>query len=108
MTTGAPTSGPPSGSGRSFQDARIFPSLTVAENIALGLERHLDVRDHLAALLCLPAVRGLEEDVAWTVDDLVELMNLGAFRDKFVVGAVDRLAAASSTSPWRSPTTRRC
>jgi ABC-type branched-subunit amino acid transport system ATPase component len=26
----------------------------------------------------------LEEDVAWTVADLVELMHLGAFRDKFV------------------------
>jgi ABC-type branched-subunit amino acid transport system ATPase component len=72
------------GLGRSFQDARIFPSLTVAENVAIGLERHLDVRDHLAALLCLPAVAQMEEDVAWTVDDLVELMNLGAFRDKFV------------------------
>jgi branched-chain amino acid transport system ATP-binding protein len=26
----------------------------------------------------------LEEDVAWTVADLIELMNLGAYRDKFV------------------------
>jgi ABC-type branched-subunit amino acid transport system ATPase component/ABC-type branched-subunit amino acid transport system permease subunit len=72
------------GLGRSFQDARIFPSLTVAENIALSLERHLEVRDHLAAALGLPAVREVEEDVAWTVADLVELMRLGAFRDKFV------------------------
>ena len=72
------------GLGRSFQDARIFPSLTVAENIALGLERHIEVRDHLAALLGLPAVQESEEDVAYTVDDLIELMNLGAFRDKFV------------------------
>ncbi|MCU1593791.1 MAG: hypothetical protein JWO12_1183, partial [Frankiales bacterium] len=72
------------GLGRSFQDARIFPSLTVAENIALSLERHLEVRDHLAAGLGLPAVRELEDDIAWTVADLVELMSLGAFRDKFV------------------------
>jgi ABC-type branched-subunit amino acid transport system ATPase component/ABC-type branched-subunit amino acid transport system permease subunit len=72
------------GLGRSFQDARIFPSLTVAENIALSLERHLAVRDHLAAGLGLPAVRELEDDIAWTVADLVELMHLGAFRDKFV------------------------
>jgi branched-chain amino acid transport system ATP-binding protein len=72
------------GLGRSFQDARIFPSLTVAENIAIGLERHLEVRDHLAAVLNLPAVQEMEEDVAYTVDDLIELMNLGAFRDKFV------------------------
>ena len=72
------------GLGRSFQDARIFPSLTVAENIALSLERHLEVRDHLAAGLGLPAAREVEQDIAWTVRDLVELMQLGAFRDKFV------------------------
>ncbi len=42
------------------------------------------MRDHLAAALGLPAVRELEEDIAWTVADLVELMGLGAFRDKFV------------------------
>jgi branched-chain amino acid transport system ATP-binding protein len=72
------------GLGRSFQDARLVPSLTVAENLAIGLERHLDVRDHLASLLSLPGVVRLEEDVAWTVADLVELMHLGAFRDKFV------------------------
>ncbi len=72
------------GLGRSFQDARIFPSLTVAENIAMGLERHIEVRDHLSALLASPAMRESEEDVAFTVDDLVELLGLQAFRDKFV------------------------
>jgi len=72
------------GLGRSFQDARIFPSLTVAENLALGLERHVDVRDHVSALLATPAMRESEEDVAFTVEDLVELLGLGAFRDKFV------------------------
>ena len=72
------------GLGRSFQDARIFPSLTVAENIALGLERHVEVRDHVSALFGTPAMRESEMDVAFTVDDLIELMGLGAFRDKFV------------------------
>jgi ABC-type branched-subunit amino acid transport system ATPase component len=72
------------GLGRSFQDARIFPSLTVAENIALGLERHIEVRDHISALFGTPAIRESEADVAYTVDDLIELMGLGAFRDKFV------------------------
>ena len=72
------------GLGRSFQDARIFPALTVAENIAIGLERHIEVRDHLSSLLDLPAAQESEEDVAYTVDDLIELMSLGAFRDKFV------------------------
>ena len=72
------------GLGRSFQDARIFPAMTVAENIAMGLERHIEVRDHLSSLLDLPAAQASEDDVAWTVDDLVDLMNLGAFRNKFV------------------------
>ncbi|HVE91190.1 MAG TPA: ATP-binding cassette domain-containing protein [Actinomycetota bacterium] len=72
------------GMGRSFQDARIFPSMTVAENIAMGLDRHIEVRDHLSGLLDLPAAQESEDDVAWTVDDLIELMNLQAFRDKFV------------------------
>ncbi|MFP5326616.1 MAG: ATP-binding cassette domain-containing protein, partial [Acidimicrobiia bacterium] len=72
------------GLGRSFQDARLVPSLTVAENMAIGLERHIELRDHMAALLNLPLIRRQEEDVAWSVEDLIDLMNLGAFRDKFV------------------------
>jgi ABC-type branched-subunit amino acid transport system ATPase component len=72
------------GLGRSFQDARIFPSLTVAENIAIGLERHIEVRDHVSALFATPAMRESEDDVAYTVGDLIELMGLGAYRDKFV------------------------
>jgi branched-chain amino acid transport system ATP-binding protein len=72
------------GLGRSFQDARIFPSLTVAENIALGLERHIEVRDHVSALFATPAMLDSEADVAYTVDDLIELMGLQAYRDKFV------------------------
>jgi branched-chain amino acid transport system ATP-binding protein len=72
------------GLGRSFQDARIFGSLTVTENIAIGLERHLEVRDHFAALLALPAARESEARAFQTVDDLVELMGLGDYRNSFV------------------------
>jgi ABC-type branched-subunit amino acid transport system ATPase component len=70
--------------GRSFQDARLFPSLTVAEVIAVALERHLDAKDALSAILRSPAVLDAEAWVARRVDELVELMGLGAFRDKFV------------------------
>ncbi len=72
------------GLGRSFQDARIFPSLTVWENIAMGLERHIATRDHLAALLDLPAIQHSEREVAGRVVELIELMNLQSYKDKFV------------------------
>jgi ABC-type branched-subunit amino acid transport system ATPase component len=42
------------------------------------------VRDHLADALALPAVADQEIDIRFTVDELIELMNLGAFRNKFV------------------------
>ena len=72
------------GLGRSFQDARLFPSLTVAENIAVALERHLEVRDPVAAALGLPSVGETEVEAAWKVKDLIELLGLEAFRNKFV------------------------
>ena len=42
------------GLGRSFQDARLFPSLTVDETIAVALERWVEVGDPLSAAVRLP------------------------------------------------------
>jgi ABC-type branched-subunit amino acid transport system ATPase component len=72
------------GLGRSFQDGRLFPALTVGETIAVALETHVEVRDPIAAALRLPAVIDSEHGVARRVDELIDLMGLGAFRDKFV------------------------
>jgi ABC-type branched-subunit amino acid transport system ATPase component/ABC-type branched-subunit amino acid transport system permease subunit len=72
------------GLGRSFQQARLFPSMTVPETLAVALERHIGVRDPLAAALMSPASRASEREVAERVDDLVELLGLGAFANKFV------------------------
>ena len=72
------------GLGRSFQDARLFPSMTVRETIAVALERHVGVRDPIAAMVLSPAVRLAERKVAEEVDRLIELMHLQAFADKFV------------------------
>ncbi len=72
------------GLGRSFQDGRLFPALTVAETIAVALERSVEVRDPVLAALNFPAVAESEEKVATRVDELIDLMRLGAFRDKFV------------------------
>jgi ABC-type branched-subunit amino acid transport system ATPase component len=70
------------GVGRSFQDGRLFPNLTVAETISMAFERHLDVRDPIAAALRLPSVRNTERDVADEVERLLDLLGITDFRDK--------------------------
>ncbi len=72
------------GLGRSFQDARLFPALTVEETIAVALDRWVSVRDPLNPALHLPAAFDSEQAVAQRVAELVELLNLGSFRTKFV------------------------
>jgi len=72
------------GLGRSFQDGRLFPALTVAETIAVACERQVEVRDPLAAALYLPSVFDSEQKVRNRVEELIELLGLGAFRDKYV------------------------
>jgi len=70
--------------GRSFQEARLFPSLTVQETVAVALERHLDSKDITASALRLPASYESELVVAQRVEELIALMGLGSFREKLV------------------------
>ncbi|MBI4933372.1 MAG: MFS transporter [Actinobacteria bacterium] len=72
------------GLGRSFQDARLFPDMTVAETLAVSLERWVSNRSALAAAIRWPAVFDDEERTALRVDELIELMHLGAYRNSFV------------------------
>ncbi|MGQ0434777.1 MAG: MFS transporter [Microthrixaceae bacterium] len=72
------------GLGRSFQDARLFPSLTVVDTIKLALERQISVRDPIAAALHLPVIDETERAIAERTDELIELMGLQAYADKFV------------------------
>ena len=72
------------GLGRSFQDARLFGSLTVAEVIAVALERWISWGDPVSAALYLPMAFDSEAQIAGRVDELVELMGLEPYRHKRV------------------------
>jgi ABC-type branched-subunit amino acid transport system ATPase component len=72
------------GVGRSFQDARLFPSMTVTETIATALERHVEVREPTACAFRVGAVAESESNVAERVEELLETMGLQRYRDAFV------------------------
>jgi len=69
---------------RRFQDAKLFPALTVYENLLVALEPKLEVRNMVLTALQVPQVRQAERRVRLRADRLVELLDLGGYRDKFV------------------------
>ena len=70
------------GLGRSFQEARLFPTLSVAETIKVALERHLVNRDPFAAAFRLPASTDSEANATERVDEIVTMLGLGGYRDR--------------------------
>jgi ABC-type branched-subunit amino acid transport system ATPase component len=84
VTEWAPHERARAGLGRSFQEALLFPSLTTWETIAIAFERHLASKEMVSAALHLPASYESETDLAGRVEALIELMGLGAFRDKLL------------------------
>jgi branched-chain amino acid transport system ATP-binding protein len=84
VTGWAPHERARAGLGRSFQEALLFPTLTTWETIAIAFERHLASKEMVAAALHLPASYESETDLAGRVEVLIELMGLGAFRDKLL------------------------
>ncbi|HVW33102.1 MAG TPA: ATP-binding cassette domain-containing protein [Acidimicrobiia bacterium] len=71
------------GLGRSFQDARLFPGLTVTETLAVSCERWVTSREPLAAALRLPASILSETEVFERVERILALLRLSVFRDRF-------------------------
>jgi branched-chain amino acid transport system ATP-binding protein len=71
------------GLGRSFQDARLFPGLTVTETLAVSCERWVTSREPLAAALRLPASILSEAEVFERVERILALLRLAVFRDRF-------------------------
>jgi len=71
---------------RRFQDARLFPSLTVFETLLVALEQQLEVKSTLlyAGGALVPNARRAERRQRVRAERLIELFDLGAYRDKFV------------------------
>jgi ABC-type branched-subunit amino acid transport system ATPase component len=72
------------GLGRAFQDARLWPSLTVAEALAVAVHDEGDIEAVFPSMLGIPWVADSERLIHDRVDELVEQMNLQEFRNKFV------------------------
>ena len=69
---------------RRFQDARLYPSLTTIESIMVALEKHLEVRNAAQFGLGWPGARRSERRARAKAERIVETLNLGPFRDKFI------------------------
>jgi ABC-type branched-subunit amino acid transport system ATPase component len=72
------------GLGRSFQNAHLWPSLTVREAVATACEREVEVGAALPAFLHLPMVADSEARVRARAEELLALLNLTRYGDKFV------------------------
>jgi branched-chain amino acid transport system ATP-binding protein len=72
------------GLARSFQDVRLFPSLTVRETIAVAFERHLGMRSSALAAVWAPNVRAAERRIDRRVERIMSILGLDAFANKFV------------------------
>src|SRR3546814_9900167 len=60
ITAAGPDERARAGLGRSFQDARLFPGLTVEEAIGVACERWVEVRDPMSAALRMPWLQDSE------------------------------------------------
>jgi branched-chain amino acid transport system ATP-binding protein len=84
VSTWAPARRAAAGLGRSFQDARLFPEMTVVETLAVSLERWIEHRAATAAAFYWPTVYDEERRTAGRVAELIEIMGLGDHRHSFV------------------------
>jgi branched-chain amino acid transport system ATP-binding protein len=69
---------------RRFQDAKLFPSLTVFETLLVALDQRNEVRSTVLAALSAPQARRAERRLRLRAERLLELLELGGYRDKFV------------------------
>ncbi|MEX2393784.1 MAG: ATP-binding cassette domain-containing protein [Actinomycetota bacterium] len=72
------------GLGRSFQDARLFHTMSVFDTLRMASELRMRHADALSSLLSLPSSRTAERGASERASQLVDLMGLGAYRDKLI------------------------
>ena len=93
-----------SGISRTFQNIRLFPKMTVAENVAIGFHC-TPAYSRLEALLGLPSVRRAEKEVERKVAEMLEIFGLteyaGVRAGNLAYGLQRKLeiARALATSP---------
>ena len=69
---------------RRFQDARLFGSLTVLETILVALDQTLEVKSTILHAAQVPRARDTERRARRRAEALVQLLELGAYRDSFI------------------------
>ena len=72
------------GLGRSFQDARLFHTMTVLDTLRVACELKMRGADVISTLLSLPPSRNAERAALRRALEMVDVMGLGGFRDKLI------------------------
>lgn len=66
---------------RTFQTARVFPGMTVLENVSTGAHRLMRAHPGMQ-MLAAPSARQEEQEVRSRADALLEIVGLSAYRDQ--------------------------
>jgi branched-chain amino acid transport system ATP-binding protein len=72
------------GLGRSFQDARLFHTMTVLDTLRVASELQMKGADVISSLVGLSPSRNAEAMATKVALEIVDLMGLGPYRDKLV------------------------
>jgi ABC-type branched-subunit amino acid transport system ATPase component len=72
------------GLGRSFQDARLFGTLTVADTLRVASERRERQAGVVSSMLRLPNSRSAERAASDRAAETIELLGLGDYRERLV------------------------
>jgi branched-chain amino acid transport system ATP-binding protein len=72
------------GLGRSFQDARLFPTMTVLDALRTASELHIRQAGPLALVPAIPAARRAEAAATERATEVVDVLGLGGYVRKLV------------------------